>query len=257
MKTHKDRDLANMKKIMKMKKLIKKTVIFSVITGLTTGITYSPAWSLTYEIPAKGNVVGKYKEVESESGETLLDIAMRYDIGMYEIYKANPRLPRKGYLHTGTNVIIPARFVLPSGSRQGIVLNLAHMRVYYYHDGQVSTYPVGVGRSGWSTPTGSTRITSKVRGPTWTPTPSIRREAARKGRTLRASYPPGPKNPLGPYAMHLGFKGILMHGTIAPRSIGLRSSHGCIRLFNRDITELFSMVPVGTSVRVVYEPFGD
>lgn len=238
-------------------KMLKKSLIFSAFTTvLTTVFTCSNAWSLTFDLPSRGNVVGKYKEIESQSGDTLLNIAMRYDIGMYEIYKANSHLPRKGYLHTGTTVIIPSKFVLPSGARKGIVLNLAHMRVYYYHDGQVSTYPVGVGRSGWSTPVGATNITSKVRNPTWTPTASIRREAARNGRTLRASYGPGPRNPLGHYAMHLGFKGILMHGTIQPRSIGLRSSHGCIRLFNQDISELFSMVPVGTSVRVVYEPNG-
>lgn len=215
------------------------------------------AWSLTYPIPSSGNVIGEYKKVQARSGDSLRDLAERYDVGMYEIFRANPRLPHHG-LHGGTTVIIPAKFVLPSGPRSGIVLNVAHMRVYYYHpDGDyVSTYPVGIGRSGWSTPLGQTQIVSKEKNPAWHPTPSIKREAARKGKTLPNVVPAGPKNPLGRYAMHLGFKGILMHGTNAPNSVGLRSSHGCIRLFANDIAELFSMAPIGTRMRVIYEPHG-
>jgi L,D-transpeptidase ErfK/SrfK len=113
---------------------------------------------------------------------------------------------------------------------------------------------VGIGRQGWSTPLGKTRIVSKQAHPAWHPPESIRREAARNGKTLPLVVPPGPHNPLGQYAMHLGFSGILMHGTNNPSSVGLRSSHGCIRMYADDIEELFSTTNIGTPVRLVFEP---
>lgn len=234
--------------------------IFSSTLGIIClfCLYYPYASALTYKIPYSGNVVGEYEKTRAGSTaatDTLIELAQQFDIGVYEMVKANPRLNEK-VLKPNTSVIIPAQFTLPSGPREGIVLNLADMRVFYYHpDGDtVSTYPVGIGRQGWSTPVGSTRIVSKTKNPAWHPPASIRREAARKGKTLPLVVPAGPHNPLGQYAMHLGFTGILMHGTNQPSSIGLRSSHGCIRLYPADIKELFSMVSVGTPVRVVYEP---
>lgn len=222
------------------------------------GLQHSLSWALTYKIPNSGNIIGEYLKTQggsTDATDTLIELAQEFDVGVYEIVRANPRLSGK-ILKPSTSVIIPAQFTLPSGPRQGIVLNLADMRVFYYHpDGNtVSTYPVGIGRQGWSTPTGSTRIVSKKKHPAWHPPASIRREAARKGKILPLVVPAGPHNPLGQYALYLGFSGILMHGTNQPSSIGLRSSHGCIRLYPADIEELFSMAPVGTSVRVVYEP---
>lgn len=237
--------------LMNLKKILIKTLGLLLINGLVC----PTIWSLTYSLPSNGNVIGSYKKIQAREGDMLHKIAQRYDIGMYEIYTANAHLPRRSGLEAGTTVIIPARFVLPSAPRQGIVLNLAKMRVFVYHpDGdRVSTYPVGVGRQGWSTPQGSTTIVNKKAHPDWHPTASIRREAARRGKTLPTVVLAGPKNPLGQYAMYLGFKGILMHGTNTPKSIGLRSSHGCIRMFPADIEELFNIVRVGTPVRVVYD----
>jgi L,D-transpeptidase ErfK/SrfK len=221
------------------------------------GLYHPSATALTFEIPSSGNVVGEYQKVRAGSADTLTELAEKYDIGVYEMVQANPRLNAKT-LKSSTTVIIPAQFTLPSGPRHGIVLNLADMRVFYYHpDGRtVSTYPVGIGRQGWSTPTGNTHVVSKTKNPAWHPPASIRREAARKGKILPLVVPAGPHNPLGQYAMHLGFSGILMHGTNQPSSIGLRSSHGCIRMYSADIQELFSFVSIGTSVRIVYEPHG-
>jgi L,D-transpeptidase ErfK/SrfK len=241
---------------MNLKKIIINALGISLIYGCY-GCFATDAWSLTFKIPRQGNVIGEYQKIKAKQGDSLPAIAQYYDIGMYEIYVANPHLPHRG-LKAGTTVIIPSQFILPNAPRTGIVLNLADMRIFYYHpDGvTVSTYPVGIGRGGWSTPLGTTQIVAKKANPTWTPPPSIIREAARKGRRLPAVYPPGPKNPLGAYAMNLGFPRILMHGTNAPRSVGLRSSHGCIRLFPADIEELFHNVSVGTPVRIVYDPHG-
>jgi len=209
----------------------------------------------TFNIHEGSSKVGNYQRYKTKGGETLFDIAYHFDVGMGEMTRVNPHL-RHRILPKGVEVIIPATYVLPqSVPKSGIVLNLAQLRVYYFHPNgtEVSTYPVGVGRQGWSTPVGTTSIVNKVRNPTWRPPASIRREAARKGKTLPTAIGPGPKNPLGHYAMHLGFQRILMHGTNAPRTVGLRSSHGCIRMYSKDIEELFSMVPVGTPVRIIYE----
>ena len=233
-----------------------KRIFFSSLGRIFfLGLYHLDASALTYKIPLLSNVIGEHAEVKAGSAVTLTEVAQQYDIGMYEMGKANPHLNQKR-LQPNTSVIIPAQFTLPSGSREGIVLNLADMRVFYYHpDGNtVTTYPVGVGRQGWSTPSGTTRIVSKEKNPAWHPPASIRREAARKGKTLPLVVPPGPHNPLGQYKMNLGFTGILIHGTTQPASIGLYSSHGCIRLYNADIKELFYMAPIGTLVRVVYEP---
>jgi L,D-transpeptidase ErfK/SrfK len=131
------------------------------------------------------------------------------------------------------------------------------MRLFYYHpeENLVSTYPVGIGRQGWSTPLGTTTIVSKQIDPDWHPPASIRLEDAKQGIMLPLVVPAGPHNPLGQYAIHLGFPGILIHGTNKPSSIGLRSSHGCIRMYAPDIKELFLSAPLETSVRVVNEPF--
>jgi L,D-transpeptidase ErfK/SrfK len=232
-----------------------KRIFFTSLGGIFfLGLYHPHVTALTYKIPSSGNVIGEHETVTAGSAKTLTELAQQYDIGGYEMGMANPHLHKKE-LKYNTSVIIPAQFMLPSGPREGIVLNLGDMRVFYYHpDGKsVSTYPVGIGRQGWSTPLGKTQIVSKASHPTWHPPASLRREAERRGKTLPLVVPPGPRNPLGQYALYLGFTGILMHGTIQPASIGFKSSHGCVRLYPADIRELFYTVPLGTVVRVVYE----
>lgn len=217
-------------------------------------VSVAPVYALTFDLPANGSQIGTTRIHIAKRGESLLDIGHHYSIGAAEMRKANPGLAGRR-LRSGTSVRIPSIYQVPSGPREGIVLNIAEMRVYYYHPDstKVSTYPVGVGKQGWSTPLGNTTVVRKIKNPTWTPPPSIIREAARRGKSLRP-IGPGPRNPLGRYAMYLGMPRILMHGTTAPSSIGLRSSHGCIRMFNKDIAELFTYVTPGTPVRIVYEP---
>lgn len=220
-----------------------------------------PAHATIYALPPEGiDVVGQVQYVAARYEDTLADLAKRYDVGFREILAANPGvdpwLPGKG-----TRVVIPTQFVLPAAPRRGIVLNLPEMRLYYYpvpKPGQtplVITYPVGIGRQGWSTPLGLTKVTAKIAGPTWYPPESIRREHAQDGDVLPVSVPPGPDNPLGKYALQLGIPGYLIHGTNKPYGPGMRVSHGCIRLYAQDIEYLFRGVPVGTPVRVVDQPY--
>jgi len=155
-------------------------------------------------------------------------------------------------------VLLPLQFILPDAPRKGIVLNLANMRMYYYPPKQpdtLFTYPLGIGREGWNTPLGQTTVVAKNANPAWVPPESIRREHAAKGDPLPAVVPPGPDNPLGNYALSLGFNRYLIHGTNKPYGVGMQVSHGCVRLYPEDIKMLFKNTSIGTPVRIVHQPY--
>ena len=204
-------------------------------------------------------VVGELQVTHSRKEDTFADIARRFDLGYDELLRANPGidpwLPGEG-----TEIVLPTQFVLPDGPRDGLVVNVAAMRMFWFPKapkGQprvVVTYPIGIGKVGWATPIGSTKVVSKRKGPIWTPPESVRREHAKAGDPLPARVPPGPDNPLGAYAMNLGWPSYLIHGTNKPPGVGMRASHGCIRLYPEDIAALFPEVPVGTRVTVVNQP---
>ena len=114
----------------------------------------------------------------------------------------------------------------------------------------VITHPVGIGRDGWATPIGTTTVVAKVKDPIWTVPPSIRKEHAEAGDPLPAQVRAGPDNPLGAYALRLGFPSYLIHGTNKPNSIGTKASSGCIRMLNEDVIDLYRRVPIGSRVIV-------
>jgi L,D-transpeptidase ErfK/SrfK len=132
--------------------------------------------------------------------------------------------------------------------------------MYYFpqpRDGEpayVKTYPISIGRMDWETPLGLTKIVSKARNPTWYPPESVREEHAADGKPLPRIVPPGPDNPLGEYAMRLGLPGYLIHGTNRPAGVGMRVTHGCVRMFPEDIDYLFAQIGVDTPVRIINEP---
>ncbi|HEB78052.1 MAG TPA: L,D-transpeptidase [Methylothermaceae bacterium] len=214
----------------------------------------------TYILPPHDvDLVGKLTTATVGKGEDLLDIARRFDIGQNEIRLANPGMSR--FLPPeGAKVVIPKRFILPDAPRTGIVLNVPEMRLYYYPPARkgeppkVITHPVSIGRMDWSTPIGTTRVVAKVKDPAWRPPESIKKEHAAKGDPLPDVVPPGPDNPLGKYAMRLGIPGYLIHSTNKPYGIGMRVTHGCVRMYPEDIERLFPMVPVGTAVTLVNQP---
>ncbi len=210
--------------------------------------------ALTFDIQADKDVVGEIQYTQALAGEDLGDIGRRFGIGTYEMIEANPEVgfytPQKAQ-----QIIIPTRIILPPGPRKGLVINLAEMRIYYFHPNmtQVSTYPIGIGQDGWSTPIGTNRIIRKRKDPIWVPPDSIRENYERDGKELPAQIPAGPQNPLGPYAMTTGFENIVIHGTPWPKGVGVRSSHGCIRMKNSDITELYDFVSLNTPVRIIHQ----
>ncbi|MCB1676133.1 MAG: L,D-transpeptidase family protein [Halioglobus sp.] len=218
------------------------------------------ASAATFEFPpAEFDVFGAVQFVEAAQEETLLDIARRHDIGQEEILRANPEVDR-WLPGAGARVVLPSRYVMPTAPHQGLILNLPEMRLYYFPEpgpGQqreVQTYPVSIGRMEWSTPLGETKLVSKQQNPSWRPPESIRAEHAADGDPLPRVVPPGPDNPLGAYAMRLGIPGYLIHSTNKTYGVGMRVSHGCIRMLPEDIEWLFPQVPVGTAVRIINQP---
>lgn len=212
----------------------------------------------TFPLPPRDiDLIGQIEIIRAKKGEDLLDIARRYDLGQNEIRLANPDLD-PWFLPERAMVILPKRFILPDAPREGLVLNIPEMRLYYYYYPKdrkvVVTHPVSIGRVNWRTPLGTTRIVAKVKDPVWRPPKSIREEHAEKGDPLPEVVPAGPDNPLGRYALRLGIPGYLIHGTNKPYGIGMRVSHGCVRMYPEDIGQLFPQIPVGTKVYLVNQP---
>ena len=236
-----------------MIKVLKATVVsLAFVAGLSN--------AATYEISADGSdVVGIVASISASFDDTLIDIARRHGLGYQDIVRANPDVD-VWVPGEGTEVILPTRYVLPPGPRKGIVLNLAEYRLYYFSQASpgepatVMTFPISIGRMDWETPLGTTTVISKVVNPAWYPPQSVRDEHAAEGRPLDRIVLPGPDNPLGKYAMRLGLPGYLIHGTNRPAGVGMRVTHGCLRMFPEDIEYLFEFVRLNMPVRIINEP---
>jgi L,D-transpeptidase ErfK/SrfK len=183
--------------------------------------------------------------------ETFVALMARYDVGYTELAAANPGVD-PWVPKAGTTLDIPTAHLMPRGPRRGIVINLADQRLYWFPKPPTppQSFPIGIGREGWTTPLGPTYVAGKRRNPVWTPPASIRAERP----SLPATVAPGPDNPLGAFALDLGWDSYVIHGTNRPGGIGRRVSHGCIRLANDDIARLFATVAVDTPVFIVDEP---
>ena len=235
-----------------------RCLLFLAITVVSAP---APASTSTYFLSGDGDtVVGSVEHTLSNSKDTLLDIARRNGLGYTDIKQANPDLDT-WLPGQHRKVVLPTEYVLPVAPHKGIVLNIPEMRLYYYPpkkvDGrqEVITYPLGIGRQGWGTPYVTTRVTAKIRNPVWIPPKSIREEHAAEGDPLPDKIGPGPDDPLGDYALKLSLPSYLIHGTNKPWGVGMRVSHGCIRLYPEDIEALFKVVQVGTTVRIVDQPY--
>lgn len=235
---------------------MKLKIIF--YTGFLFLSAPASAFALTFDLPKAGdNIVGFVRHVHSMPGDNFSRIGRRYDVGYYELVEANPDINPE-QIEPGTEIIMPTQFILPAAPYTGIVINLAELRLYYYPPGkhQVITMPVGIGSEGWSTPTGLTHVTAKVKDPTWVVPESIRLDRLKDGVELPKSIPPGPDNPLGGYKLNLELPGYRVHGAKQSdiEGIGRRSSHGCIRLFPEDIERLFTFANKGLAVNIINEP---
>jgi L,D-transpeptidase ErfK/SrfK len=211
-----------------------------------------------FNLPAFGDaLLGDIQYVPLESGGiTPTTLAQRFNLGLNAIVAANPGSTETAVVADSGYVKIPTEFLLPPLPRKGIVINLPEMRLYFYPEGSdtVMTFPIGIGKIGETVPIRNTTIVRKTVNPVWIPGPHIRKFNEEQGIDLPRVMPPGPDNPLGPYALYLGIPSFLIHSTIFPESIGRRASFGCLRMNEGDIKEFYPLVQTGTSVLIVNIP---
>ncbi|NOY64050.1 MAG: L,D-transpeptidase family protein [Nitrospirae bacterium] len=242
--------------------IIKRVSIISitVIFFLSISYAYTEGFSGAYTLKKGESLFGVIQNYTiQDDRETLIDLSFRYDLGYNEIVDANPGID-PWYPKKGTRVIIPTRWILPEypselleKNKKLLVINLAELRLFLIHDKgdhlQVITFPLGIGREGFDTPTGIFSIIEKIKDPVWNIPKSIRDDYPE----LPLSVPPGPDNPLGKYALRLSNPSYLIHGTNKPLGVGRRVSHGCIRMYPEDIKSLFNLVTVGDKVYITYQ----
>jgi len=206
------------------------------------------------------SVIGMPQIVYTDEENTFSDLAREYGLGYDEMVAANPEVD-PWLPGDGTPVLLPTQYIVPDVPREGIVLNIAARRLYYFpkvaegHAQTVLTYPIGIGRVGWETPVGTTEVVSKAVDPHWFPPASVRAEHEKAGNPLPSVVPPGPDNPLGTRVLKLAMPGYLIHGTNQPYGVGMRVSHGCVRLYPENIELLYSLVETGETVRIINEPY--
>jgi L,D-transpeptidase ErfK/SrfK len=211
---------------------------YSAAILLISVLAAHPAAAGEYPLAPGQKVVGEIREYVIQPGEGMNDIARKFNVGYTALAAANPGVDQFAP-GVGRRLIIPSLYILPDAPREGIVLNLGQYRLFYFPPGgdRVFTYPIGIGVSGWKTPVGATRVVRKDTNPTWYPPASIRAERPE----LPAIVPPGPDNPLGNYALYLGWPRFLIHDTNKPDGVGRNVSHGCVHLYPDDIAQLYPM----------------
>lgn len=173
-----------------------------LLCALTLAFCSSGALAVTYPLPPEGSrLVGSTQiiTVPEDNRLPLEAFAAQYGQGLSNMLEANPGIDV--YLpQSGSTLVIPQQLILPNTVRQGIVVNVAEMRLYYYppDSNTVEVLPISIGQAGRETPRNwVTKVERKQEGPTWTPTANTRREYAKRGETLPAFVPAGPDNPMG------------------------------------------------------------
>lgn len=214
-----------------------------------------------FELTSPGqSVIGEPQVVLAREEDTFSDLARAYGLGYDELVAANPGI-NPWLPGADTPILLPTQFVLPPGIREGVVLNIASKRLFYFptmpedEAAVVKTYPIGIGRVGWETPLGNTTVVSKAVDPVWYVPLSVRQEHAELGDPLPSIVPAGPDNPLGSRVLKLDIPGYLIHGTNQPYGVGMRVSHGCVRLYPENIEYLYDLVEIGETVQIINEPF--
>lgn len=228
-----------------------------ILIGAILVATFSTAMASVYPLPAAKNDLVGLAQLVRVGLNNRVELSQKYDVGFYELVEANPGVDLER-LSPSEKLLMPTAYLLPNASHRGVVINLAEMRMYFYPKGkqEVMTFPLGIGKPGWATPMGRTRITAKAANPHWRPTVAVRKDFLHKyGYPLPEVMMPGPDNPLGGYAMRLAWPSYMIHGTNDPTGVGKRISAGCIRMFDPDVAALFHGAHIGTPVQVVYQPY--
>jgi len=227
---------------------IKDRATSALYAGMVALLIIAPGRSTAQQSTDILGVLSSYSTIK---GDNLLDVAQRFELGYIELVAANPGI-NPWVPGSGVEILLPAAHVLPDTAREGIVINLADLRLYWFPpDGQAPrSYPIGAGRVGMTTPVGQTRVVRKRANPTWFPTTATRED----NPELPVAVPPGRNNPLGRHALYLDWPSYVIHGTNDPDGVGRRISRGCLRLYSAHIKTLFAEVPIGTKVTIIDQP---
>lgn len=231
-------------------------ILFLAIAIITLPII---SYGLSFDLPKPGySLVGEIQTTQVISDdEDFSSIAEKYDIGYYEMYEANPGV-NPDNPPIGTVLIIPTQYILPTELKKNtIVINLVEMRLYYLPKtgNKIYIFPIGIGKEGWETPLGETTITGKIENPKWVIPKSVYEFRKSNGHGDQRVILPGPDNPLGKYKLQLANPHYLIHGTNVPEGIGRRGTAGCIRLYPKDIEQLYNLVSIGTHVITINKPY--
>lgn len=238
-----------------MKKLhhIVSSVLFSIYF-----LTPFTGYAASYALPNPNqSVIGDVKQAEITPNDTTTIIGQRYDVGYNALQNANPQQDFNRPIDKKATIQIVNAHLLPEMPRDGIIVNLPEMRMYYFpkRSNVVYTFPIGIGKIGKTIPITLTEVTRKKENPSWIAPPDIREfDLQTQGLVVPQVLPPGPDNPLGPYAIYMKLPTFLMHSTIFPESIGKRASFGCIRMYQPDVKSLFDSVDKGVPVAIIDEP---
>lgn len=236
-----------------------RALYFSIILQCLLVLSVLPSVSVAkvYKLPAADSrLIGEVQYHQVVKGDYFQELAEKYNVGFLALMAANPNIDP--FLPPiGEELIIPTQMLIPFGKREGIIINLPELRLYYFPENseQVHVFPVGIGRQGLETPKTISYISEKRKDPTWRPTEEMKqRYFIEHGKALADEVPPGPNNPFGKYALRLGTSVYLIHGSNQRFGIGMRASSGCIRLYDEDIEWLYQEVKINTPVRIVEQP---
>lgn len=210
--------------------------------------------------PLSSRIVGTKGIYVVQRKESLRLVAARLGVGLRDLARMN-RLRTDATVIAGQKLHYNNRRIAPKKLRNGILVNIPDRSLYLFrNDAVIAQYPVALGLAKkknnklWQTPTGRFRIIDKAENPVWRIPLSIQKEMEENGEEVRESMPPGPKNPLGKYALRTSLGSILIHSTTRPTSINSYSSHGCIRVMPEHMERLFKAVTVPTEGEIVYLP---
>lgn len=193
------------------------------------------------------------EQVTVVKGDNLSAIAGRRGVTPEAVMKLNG-LTAKSRLMPGQVVNVRYSHLIPDGLTDGITINVPQRLLFLRQQGELRVYAMGLGKASWPSPVGPWTLANKQENKTWNVPKSIQAEMAREGKPVKTHVPPGPDNPLGKHWLGLSVGGYGIHGTIAPSSIYRFRSHGCMRMHNDDIADLFSRVAKGLTGVNTYWP---
>jgi lipoprotein-anchoring transpeptidase ErfK/SrfK len=242
--------------MMRVSSIFSKWPLFTCVGLLLSTAVYS----INFSAPEnKQRFVGAWHYITVKPGDSLGRIAFEHDVSLINLLKYNPHVAIDTPIHPQQSLLIPNCYWVPELKPDEILINLANQTLYYQPSGSesISVYPVTIGKPEHPTPQGDFYIKRKKKDPIWYPTASIRQAYAAKGKSYPSAVAPGRYNPLGTYVMYLNKPTYLIHTAVNGRALGGAQSFGCVRMYERDIGQLYPQIKVNTPVRIIDEPISN